>query len=284
MFSLAGLEPIDLSPRIKARVHRLDGTIEEGTKDPYGKPWIMQEGRFAGDNSLFTLYSAPATGDETWHQERMSTHNGSYVQGGGGHISHWAGVPGDMKGVWEMPLETFIGEAAVINLKDLTPQPISHRLDYPGIEGWTVDLNDMAGSFNELWPPEPALRGQQILPEHLDAISKGDIVLMTSPFTGLEQPWLSKSTCEWLVNDRQIKMLGLSASGILWQYHLKHAAPDNSPARRALLGANVPIAHPLVNIEKLTSDRVFYVGLPLRTAKAEASFIRALAFQEGGKR
>ena len=88
-------------------------------------------------------------------------------------------------------------------------------------------------------------------------------------------------TCEWLVNDRQIKMLGLSATGILWQYHLKHAAPDNSPVRRTLLGANVPIAHPLVNIDNLTSDRVFYVGLPLRTTKAEASFIRALAFQEG---
>ena len=77
-------------------------------------------------------------------------------------------------------------------------------------------------------------------------------------------------------------MLGLSGTGILWQYHLKHAAPNNSPVRRTLLGANVPIAHPLVNIDKLSSDRVFYVGLPLRTAKAEASFIRALAFQEMG--
>lgn len=283
MFSLTGLEPVDLSPRIKARVHRLDGTIEEGTTDPYGKPWVMQEGRFPGDNSLFTLYSAPATGDATWHQERLSTHNGSHVQGGLGHISHWAGMPDDMKGIWEMPLETFIGEAAVVNLTDLTPQPINRRMDYPGIDGWNVDLNDMSGSFAELWPREPALRGQEIRPEHLDNIAKGDIVLMTSPFTGLEQPWLSKTTCEWLVDDRQIKMLGLSATGILWQYHLKHAAPDNSPVRRTLLGGNVPIAHPLANIDSLTSDRVFYVGLPLRTAKAEASFIRALAFQEGAK-
>ena len=116
MFSLAGLEPIDLSPRIKARVHRLDGTIEEGTKDPYGKPWIMQEGRFAGDNSLFTLYSAPATGDRNL-APRTDVNSQRFLRAGWrGHISHWAGVPGDMKGVWEMPLETFIGEA-VINLK-----------------------------------------------------------------------------------------------------------------------------------------------------------------------
>jgi kynurenine formamidase len=47
-----------------------------------------------------------------------------------------------------------------------------------------------------------------------------------------------------------------------------------------LLGANIPIAHPLVNIETITKDRVFYVGTPLNTVKAEASFIRAMAFEE----
>ena len=279
MFSLTGREAVDLSPRIKARVHLLDGTIEEGTTDPYGKPWVMQEGRFAGDNSLFKLYSAPIGGDEAWHQERLTTHHGSHVQGGLGHISHWVGTPEDMKGIWEFPLETFIGEASVFNLADLSPAPIKHRFDYPGTEGWDVNLDNLSDSFGELWPRTAAIRGQEIKPEHLDGIQKRDIVLMTSPFKGLEQPWLSKSTCEWLVNDRQIKMLGVSATGVLWQYHLKHAAPDNSPVRRTLLGANVPIAHPLVNLDTLNSDRVFYVGLPLRTAKAEASFIRALAFQ-----
>ena len=279
MFSFTGREAVDLSPRIKARVHLLDGTIEEGTTDPYGKPWVMQEGRFPGDNSLFKLYSAPIGGDEAWHQERLTTHHGSHVQGGLGHISHWVGTPEDMKGIWEFPLETFIGEASVFNLADLTPAPIKHRFDYPGTEGWDVNLDNLSDTFGELWPRTAAIRGQEIKPEHLDGIQKRDIVLMTSPFKGLEQPWLSKSTCEWLVNDRQIKMLGVSATGVLWQYHLKHAAPDNSPVRRTLLGANVPIAHPLVNLDTLNSDRVFYVGLPLRTAKAEASFIRALAFQ-----
>ena len=78
----------------------------------------MQEGVFPGDNSLFTLYSAPAD-DEVWHQERMSSHHGSHVQGGKGHISHWAGAPSDMLGQWDFPLETFMGEAAVCNLAQL---------------------------------------------------------------------------------------------------------------------------------------------------------------------
>ena len=74
-------------------------------------------------------------------------------------------------------------------------------------------------------------------------------------------------------------MLGLSASGVDWQYDGKVPSPDNSPIRRLLLGANVPISHPLVNIETIKSDRVFYFGVPLNMSKFEASFIRAIAFE-----
>jgi len=266
MFSLDDYRAVDLSPNVKARIHRVDGTIEEGNTDPYGKPWVMQEGVFPGDNSLFTLYSAPVD-DEVWHQERMSSHHGSHVQGGKGHISHWAGVPSDMQGLWEFPLESFIGEAAVCNLAQLTPQVTTEPGEYPLGEGWRVKSK----------PGD--VRGREILPDHLDNIQKGDIVLMASPFTGFEQPWLSTRTVEWLIEDRKIRMLGLGAPGIEWQYDLKLPAPDNSPVRRMLLGANIPIAHPLVNIDTLTADRVFYVGLPLNMSKFEASFIRAVAFQ-----
>ena len=141
MFSLAGRKPVDLRPRIKARIHRLDGSVEEGTADPYGRPWVMQEGRFPGDNSLFTLYSAPVGGDDVWHQERLSTHHGSHVQGGAGHISHWAGTPDDMQGIWEMPLETFIGEAAVVNLSNLAPQPFKlARLTLESKDGILISM------------------------------------------------------------------------------------------------------------------------------------------------
>ena len=73
MFSFDGYKPVDLSPRLKARIYRVDGSLEDGNTDPNGKPWVMKEGRFPGDNSLFTLYAAPVGGDEAWHQERMTT-------------------------------------------------------------------------------------------------------------------------------------------------------------------------------------------------------------------
>ncbi len=266
MISFDGCRVVDLSPRIKARVHRVDGSIEEGTTDPYGKPWVMQEGRFPGDNSLFTLYSAPAD-DAVWHQERMSSHNGAHVQGGKGHIDHWPGMPANMQGVWEMPLETFVGPASVVSLDHLEPRADEQSARYPLGEGYK--LTSQSGD----------LRGQEILPEHLASVEQGDILLMTSCYEGLQQPWLSASTVKWLIEDRQIRMLGLQATGVQWQYALKAAAPANSPIRRMLLGANVPIAHPLVNIDTLQQGRVFYFGMPLRTPKMEASFIRAMALE-----
>jgi len=279
MFSFDGYKAIDLSPRVSPRINRFDGSIEEGATDPYGKHWVMWEGRFPMDNSLFTMYAAPndinlydgRQNDDILGQERMTTHNGSHIQGGKGHISHWKGVPTDMKGLWELPLDTFIGEAAVCNLDHLKPVEVIDQSDYP--KEYTKR------KFFQLTADPGDMRGQEILPDHLDNIQKGDIVLMTSPFKGLEQPWLSSRTVDWLIKDRAIKMIGFGSPGIEWQYDLKVAAPKNSPIRRMFLGANIPIAHPLVNIETLSSDRVFYYGMPLNVPKLEASFVRAVAFE-----
>lgn len=279
MFSFDGHKAIDLSPRVSPRINRFDGSIEEGATDPYGKHWVMWEGRFPMDNSLFTMYAAPndinlydgRQNDDILGQERMTTHNGSHIQGGKGHISHWKGVPTDMKGLWELPLDTFIGEAAVCNLDHLKPVEVIDQSDYP--KEYTKR------KFFQLTADPGDMRGQEILPDHLDNIQKGDIVLMTSPFKGLEQPWLSSRTVDWLIKDRAIKMIGFGYPGIEWQYDLKVAAPKNSPIRRMFLGANIPIAHPLVNIETLSSDRVFYYGMPLNVPKLEASFVRAVAFE-----
>ena len=283
MFSFDGYKAVDLSPRVSPRINRFDGSIEEGATDPYGKHWVMWEGRFPMDNSLFTMYAAPndinlydgRQNDDILGQERMTTHNGSHIQGGKGHISHWKGVPTDMKGLWELPLDTFIGEAAVCNLDHLKPVEVIDQSDYP--KEYTKR------KFFQLTADPGDMRGQEILPDHLDNIQKGDIVLMTSPFEGLEQPWLSSRTVDWLIKDRAIKMIGFGYPGIEWQYDLKVAAPKNSPIRRMFLGANIPIAHPLVNIETLSSDRVFYYGMPLNVPKLEASFVRAVAFEPQNK-
>ena len=43
MISLKGQRIVDLSWPIRSRVTRLDGSIEEGTRDVYDMPWIVEE-------------------------------------------------------------------------------------------------------------------------------------------------------------------------------------------------------------------------------------------------
>ena len=78
-------------------------------------------------------------------------------------------------------------------------------------------------------------------------------------------------------------MLGLEATGVDWQYDLKLQPPNNSPVRRTV-SANVPIAHPLVNIESLTTDRVLYFGLPFNFEKFEANHSRRRLRVKGSNR
>ena len=55
MFDLDKYRMVDLSPRMVARVKRLNGDIEEGNADQYGLPWVLEEGVAEYDNTLYTL-------------------------------------------------------------------------------------------------------------------------------------------------------------------------------------------------------------------------------------
>ena len=50
--------------------------------------------------------------------------------------------------------------------------------------------------------------------------------------------------------------------------------------RLDIIGRNIPVCYPLVNVEKLKKDRAFYIGMPLNVERLEATWVRALAVEE----
>lgn len=116
---------------------------------------------------------------------------------------------------------------------------------------------------------EPDTDGRPlILPEHLARVKGNDIVLM----------WSSRSGCHPVITleagkllaERPIKMLGIA----------NVAAPDD--VHHVLLGkdeAPIPIIEQLEHMDQLHKERVFFVGLPLRVAELDSSWIRAVAFE-----
>jgi len=255
---------VDLSPRYIGTLRKLNGEILEGNKAPdSGVIWPLEEVQTVNmDDSRFTAVGG-FPGDPVF-PAKLNAHFGSHTEGGKGHIDHWEGIPDTVKGLWELPLDTFIGPAAVCNFSDLKPHE----------EGEAVPQEPEQYGFSlQNW------RGQAIKPEHLSNVQKGDIVLMYSPYRGNEMPYIPPETSEWLYK-KGIKMLAVQMPGVAWDSAPRAPAPHNSPTHRNLLGNNIPITYPLANVETLKKERVFYIGFPLSVERMDASWIRAIALEE----
>ena len=58
------------------------------------------------------------------------------------------------------------------------------------------------------------------------------------------------------------------------------ASASSVASHEAFLGHDIPVIEGLVNLDKLTRERVFYIGLPLRTNSLDSSWARAVALEE----
>ena len=142
MISLKGKRVVDLTAELVARVARIDGTIEPGIADVYGHGWLCEETINNKDGTIEHLVGADMGAVADWSIGGLSGHMGSHIQLGVRHNDNWSGLPEGMKGIWEMPVESYFGEACVC------------QLDH--------------------------LKGQKIRPEHLENVQEGDIVLLSS--------------------------------------------------------------------------------------------------------
>jgi len=155
----------------------------------------------------------------------------------GTHVELPAHLTDGAKSASEMPLESFLGEAIILKFDFLKPK-----------DG----------------------KGQPIKPSHLEKVKKNDIVLLWSPYTGDERPYISPESAEWLAK-KPVKMVGVQNIGV--------EAPGSMATHKNLLGNDIPLIEGLVNLEKVQKKRVFYIGLPLRVAGLDSSWIRAVVLE-----
>ncbi len=107
-----------------------------------------------------------------------------------------------------------------------------------------------------------------ITPEHLGNVKAGDIVLMWYP-PGRGMPVISTDAAKMMA-EKPIKMLGV-----------QNVAAGND-THEALLGkkdAPIPIIEELAHLDEVKKERVFFIGLPLRVAELDSSWIRAIALE-----
>ena len=241
MVNFKNSKVVDLTAEIVSRVARLDGTVDEGTRDVYNMPWIVEESVNEQDGTIEHLVGSNVGTVAEWSIGGLSGHMGTHIQLGVGHNDNWSELPEGMLGIWDVPLSTYFGEACVCKLDNLKAEPI--------------------------------------LPEHLSNVREGDIVLLSSCWSGDDQPWLEGETARWLAEVKKIKMLGVAVPGISWETKTSDPEPNNSPTHRAMTGNNIPIVYPLSNVETLTTDRVFFLSMPLNVERMEGTWVRAIAIE-----
>lgn len=242
----------------RLRRYQFDATIQQYYQFKIPVPsWLRSSflSRYVDQPNMGNFAGVDSPAVDFLVEKALSASSEEELSTAGRALDHWEGLPEKVLGIWEYPLETFMGPAAVCDLTSVRP-----------VEG----ENDKGEIVN---------KGQDISPDHLSNIQTGDIVLMWSPYRGSEQPILPAETAKWLA-DKKIKMLAVEMPGVNWETNAQAPQPNNSPTHRNMLGNNIPITYPLVNVSTLTKERVFYIGLPLSVERLEATWIRAVAFEE----
>jgi arylformamidase len=124
-------------------------------------------------------------------------------------------------------------------------------------------------NFSVLKPKDG--KGQPIMPSHLAKVKKGDIVLMWSSYSRKEQPYISPEAAKHLAQ-KSVKMVGVQNIGV-------EASDGSTATHDNLLKNEIPLIEGLVNMEQVKKERLFYIGLPLKIAGLDSSWIRAIVLE-----
>lgn len=90
-----------------------------------------------------------------------------------------------------------------------------------------------------------------------------------------QRPYLAEDAAEWLALEKKIKLLGTDSSGFEVRGRSDH--PNHHLFFRA--GVDIPVVECLRNLEAISQQRFFFVGLPIPCKGLDASPIRAIAIE-----
>lgn len=151
------------------------------------------------------------------------------------------------KALDQLPVEAFVGEAAVIDLSDIPP-------------GKAVTASDLNA--------------------HASEVNEGDIALL---YTGFSKRWndpkarrkftfLGKDAAEWLVQ-RRVKAVGIDYLSV------EEYGARSPVAHRTLLSHEIPIIESLnERLGEIVGRRVLLVCLPIKVGGCDGAPARAIAY------
>lgn len=181
-----------------------------------------------------------ATGD-IMHDVHLWSHSGTHVEVS---LHFYAGG----KATADFPPETFVGPAIRLDFR--------HKQTNEAI---TLDDLKAAGDIRE--------RDIVILWEGRDHLYRTK--------HSHDRPYVTEEAARWLALEKKIKLLGSDSSGF------EVRGVTNHPNHHLFFkeGIDIPVVECLCNLDKIPSQRFFFVGLPIPVKGLDASPIRAIALE-----
>jgi arylformamidase len=225
LIELSKYNVIDLSEKVQTALLKRNGDYIHGYSEA-GRIVYLEE---------FYLSGWPGV---RMHFIEGETHSGT-------HIEAPYKVFKDGRDVTQMPLESFMGEAVVVDC--------SAKKAGEGITGKELEA---AG------------------------VKEGDGVLVRGPPTALSPlPYMTEEATSWLIG-KKIKILAFQNSTEYHPDQLSGKAPNDRGNAIELFKNGVVIIDGIVNLEKIKKKRVFLIALPLNFTHLETSWGRVVALEE----
>jgi arylformamidase len=225
LIDLARYNVIDLSEKVQTALLKRDGDYTHGYSE-IGRIVYLEE---------FSLAGWPGV---KMHFVRGETHTGT-------HVEAPYKVFDEGKDVTQLPLDSFIGEAVVV---------------------------DCSGKK----------AGESITGKELEeaGVREGDRVLVRGPAQALTPiPYLTEEATNWLIK-KKIKLLALQNCTEYLPDQLNGKLPKDTGNALELFRNEVVIVDGIVNLEKIKKKRVFLIALPLNFTHLETSWARVVALEE----
>lgn len=247
MIDLNKYRIIDLTMEMCPTIIKNDGRRIYPKPSP-GMDWNETIRNFGQAYKHLFLRQVINDGDKHWmHYIECESHLGTHVEVGSHlrYVDEETGedvTPKGLKTVTELPLETWLGEAAVFNFSDKR-----------SING----------------------KRQEITPDDLKRVKEGDIVLMYSKLSRDEAPLLTRESVNYLIGKKIKQIAGLAPfTGIVVSWSKEFSAHD------AFMENNIVFLESLINMDKIKKERVFYMGIPWKVQGLDACHVHAIVLEE----
>ena len=195
-----------------------------------------------------------------------SANNFSAAEHGGTHIDAPVHFAEGKNSVDQIPLSDLIAPAVVVDVSDKTMKNRDYQIDLDDFRDWEAQHGKITDGvivllntgYAEFWSD---------IEKYMGTANRGAEAVSELHFPGLDP-----QAARWLVEERNIKAIGLDTPSI------DYGQSTHFVSHQILFGENIPVFENVSNIDKLPATGSFVIALPMKIKDGSGGPLRIVAF------